>query len=203
MIRAFMFLLLMLACCVARAQVPPGEPYDPSRHVNPIVTFVDSKAFRPSTFKEAQDATDITLLGLSRDEGTLVSVEIALPTLKRVDVLGRKTDVTFYPVIRQKFKLSAGGEMTLYSFKKPKVPPPPELYGMIYQDALSPRKRKPNERRFGSADAPERLQIRGAGALLFDKDGELTLAWEEGGVTYAATTTSPRRSFFRLLEDLL
>ena len=200
---SFLVLLFVLAPA-AFAQLPtPGDSYDPAKHENPIITFVESKDFKPSTYNEATKSADLTLLGLSKEEGTLDRIAIAEVGIKKVDVLQHRMDVTFNPVVRQTFKLVEGGEMVLHSFKTPKLPLPRELQDALLQEALASVKKKPSERRFGPAGAPEQLALRGTRALLFDRDGDLTIAWQEEGVTYTAEAKVPRKSFFRLLSDLL
>ena len=56
--------------------------------------------------------------------------------------------------------------------------------------------------RFGGS-APEMLEIRGTAGLLFEKDGKVTIYWEEAGAGYTVTSSLPRRQLFRIIEDLL
>jgi anti-sigma factor RsiW len=44
--------------------------------------------------------------------------------------------------------------------------------------------------RFGGATS-ETLEIRGTGGLLFEKDGQNTVYWEENGVGHTATAALP------------
>ncbi len=200
MIRLTSFLLfLAISATPGLAQVPPGDPYDAAKHPNPIVTYVTNAAFQNSGFAEAQQAADIELLGLSRDEGTLASVDLADAALRRVRVMGRNVDVTFYPVVRQKFQLKAGGDLVIYSFKNPKSPVPPA----ILDQAALVKPKNPAEGRFGAGPGPEQLEIRDSRGLLFEKDGQITVFWQEGGACHTATASMPRRDLFRLLEDLL
>ena len=69
-------------------------------------------------------------------------------------------------------------------------------------EAAVERKKKPAEMRFGGAK-PEVLEIRGARALLFEKDGSLTVYWQEQGVGHTATASMPRQTLFEIIEDLL
>jgi hypothetical protein len=56
--------------------------------------------------------------------------------------------------------------------------------------------------RFGGT-APEVLEIRRTEGLLFEKDGKITVYWEERGVGHTATSTLAREELFRIIEDLL
>ena len=142
-------------------------------------------------------------MGLSKEEGTLQDVALAEVGIKKVDVLQRRMEISFSPVVRQTFKLVGGGEMILHSFKSPKVPLPLEMQDALLQEAIASVKKKPSERRFGPVSAPEQLALRGTRALLFEKDNQLIIAWQEEGVTHTAASSLPRKSFFRLLDDLL
>ena len=73
----------------------------------------------------------------------------------------------------------------------------------VLNQAAFTKTKKPEEARFGKADAPEMLDIRGSHALLFDQDGELTLFWIESGIGYTAAARIPQKDLFRLVEDLL
>ena len=64
------------------------------------------------------------------------------------------------------------------------------------------KKKKPSETRFGG-EKPETLEIRGARALLFEKDGSTTVYWQEGGIGHTATSSMPRKDLFEVIEDLL
>jgi len=115
---------------------------------------------------------------------------------------GFRTDVTFYPVVRQKFTLAGGAEFTLYSFRFPKVSLPRDFGRMVLNEAATEKKKKPSEMRFGGR-AAEMVDIRGIGGLLFDERGAVTIYWEEEGSGHTATAALPRRELFRIIEDLL
>src|SRR5215469_2313155 len=102
-------------------EIPPGATYDPAKHVNPMVTFVQSKDFKSATYKEAQDIGDFPLLGISKETGTLDSISVAQPPVDASKELRLNVKATFYPVVRQVFKIAGGGEMVLCSFKTPRV----------------------------------------------------------------------------------
>jgi hypothetical protein len=198
----FVTILVLLAVPQAlSAQIPPGDSYDPSKHVNPIITFVQAKDFKPSTYKDAGDMAGFPLMGLSKETGTVESVDVADAGIQNVRV-GRSTiKITFYPVVRQTFKLADGTTLALYSFKNPKIP---NQNAGPFSEGLPPnRGRDPKDRRLGDVKAPEELEIRGFPGVLFDKNGTLTVAWQEEGVTHTATSTLSRRAFFRILDDLL
>jgi hypothetical protein len=205
MIRTFTFLLFMSLSSAAFAQIPPGDPYDASKHVNPIITFVLAKDFKPSTYEEAVKQAEITLLGLSKETGTLTGIDMADAGIRNIRD-GRSTvKATFYAVVRQTFKLAAGSELVLYSFKPPKVPERPQI--MREGPQLGPifGSRDPKDKRLGPGPAPEELEIRGKRALLFEKEKDevRTVAWEEDGIMHTATSSLPLKAFFRVLDDLL
>src|SRR3989442_341808 len=58
------------------------------------------------------------------------------------------------------------------------------------------------EMRFGGT-APEQLEIRGARGLLFDKEGQITIYWQEEGVGHVAMASLARQELFRVVDDLL
>ena len=199
-----MFLVVLMFSPGAAAQTPPpGAPFDASKHPNPIVTFVEEKDFKPVTYDKAKADAGIDLLGLSQDEGKRGSVELAEGRLaKNMSILNFRTDVTFYPVVRQKFRLANGSDLVLYSFRFPKVTLPREYARMILNEAAIEKKKKPSEMRFGGT-APEQLEIRGARGLLFDKDGQVTVYWQEEGVGHVAMASLGRQELFRVVDDLL
>src|SRR5262245_23745066 len=171
MIRFVTILTLLAAPQALLAQIPPGDSYDPSKHVNPIITYVQAKDFKPSNFKSAGEMAGIPLMGLSKDTGTAESVDVADAGIQNVRV-GRGTlKVTFYPVVRQTFKLADGDGTTLvlYSFKNPKIPN--QNAGPFSEGLPQGRGRDPKDKRFGDVKAPEELEIRGFPGVLFDKDG--------------------------------
>jgi hypothetical protein len=201
MIRFVTILSLLALPQALLAQIPPGDSYDPSKHVNPIITYVQAKDFKPSTYKTAGETAGIPLMGLSQDTGTVDSVDVADAGIQNVR-LGRSTvKVTFYPVVRQTFKLADSASLVLYSFKNPKIPN--QSAGPFSEVIPQGRGRDPRDRRLGDVKAPEDLEVRGLPAVLFEKDGTITVAWQEEGVTHTATSTLSRRAFFRILDDLL
>ena len=164
---------------------------------------MEEKDFKPASTDQAKKDAGIDLLGLSREEGTRESIEIADGRfVKNMNILVVRTDVTFYPVIRQKFKLSQGADLVLYSFKFPKVALPQDFTRIVLNEAAMERKKKPAQMRFGGAK-PETLEIRGARALLFENDGQTTVYWQEQGVGHTATSSLPRKDLFEIIEDLL
>jgi hypothetical protein len=204
MFRVALFVFAVLLSTVAVAQTPPpGAPYDASRHPNPIVTFVEEKDFKPGTYEEAKKAAGIELLGLAQDEAKQQSVEFADGRfVKNMPILNFRTDVTFYAVVRQKFKLSGGSDLILYSFRFPKVALPPQYTRMVLNEAAIEKRKKPSEMRFGG-NPPEELEIRGAPGLLWQKDGQTTVYWEEEGVGHVVTGSQPQEELFRVIEDFL
>jgi hypothetical protein len=203
--------LLALAIAVAAfgalpalAQTPPpGVPFNSSKHPNPIITYVEVKDFKEAASEQVRQQSGIELLGISQDEGKRESVQVADGRfVKNMSILGIRTDVTFYPVVRQKFTLTEGRELILYSFRFPKVALPRDFTQIVLNEAAVERKKKPSEMRFGGAK-PETFEIRGARALLFENDGLITVYWQEDGVGHTATASLPRKEFFEIIEDLL
>jgi hypothetical protein len=198
--------LIVLAAALAAtvlAQVPPGPPYDPAKHINPIITYVGQGDFQSATYQSARDATSIELLGLGQDEATRESIEIARPALKRVRIGLRDVDVIFYPVVREKFRLKTGSMFTLDSFKFPKVPFPPQIAEQILDQAAFAKPRRPADARFGPSSPPEMLRIRGSNALLFEDDGNLTVFWIENGIGHTAAAKLTQKELLELVDDLL
>ncbi len=205
MFRVVCFLVVTLAAAVASAQIPPpGAPFDPSRHPNAIITFVENKDFRAVSPEAAKKDAVIDLLGLSQPRGKRESVAIADGKyVKNMAILSIRSDVTFYPVVRQKFKITDGSDLVLHSFKFPRISGLPRDFAQfVLHEAATEKKKKPSEMRFGGA-APEQLEIRGIPGLLFEKDGEITIYWVEEGVAHTATSSLPRRELFSVVEDLL
>jgi hypothetical protein len=203
MFRITPFLLSLLLPALAPAQVPPGDPYDPARHPNPILTYVVNASFSMSSYAEANEDAGIDLLGLSQSEGTRESIEMARGGIRRTRIGPINPEVTYYPVVRQTFKLTDGGQFVLHSFKFPRLGIPANDARILLNQAAVEKKRDPREMRFGGNDAPEELDIRGQEALLFEKEGLITVYWVESGVGHTATARIPRRDLFRLIEDLL
>jgi anti-sigma factor RsiW len=92
----------------------------------------------------------------------------------------------------------------MYSFRFPKValPIPPNFTQIVLNEAAVERKKKPSEMRFGG-EKPEAFGIRGSPALLFEKDGQTTVYWQEEGVGHTVTSRLPRKELFNVIEDLL
>jgi hypothetical protein len=202
--RVALFLGILALSPVAMAQTPPpGAPFDASKHPNPIITFVEEKDFRPVSSEQAKKDAGIEFLGLSQDEGKRESVEMADGRfVKNMSILNFRTDVTFYPVVRQKFKLAGGMGLVLYSFRFPRVALPREYARIILNEAAIEKKKKPSEMRFGGT-APEQLEIRGARGLLWEKDRQITIYWQEEGVGHVVMAMLDRQELFRVIEDLL
>lgn len=205
MFRAATFLLVFATAATAVAQTPPpGPPFDASKHPNPIVTYVETKDFKALSPDQVKSQAGIDLLGFSQDQARRESLEIADGRyVKSMTILGFRTEVTFYPVVRQKFKLTDGGaDIVMYSFRFPKVALPQEFTRIVLNEAAIEKKKKPAEMRFGG-EKPETFSIRGAGALYFEKEGELTVYWQEEGVAHTITANLPRNELFSIIEDLL
>ena len=195
--------LALLFAAESFAQVPPGLPYDATKHPNVIVTWVTNSDFKTAAYADARDAADIELMALSQTEGKRESIQMAETSLKKVRIGVRDADVTFYPVVRQTFRLTDGAPFVLHSFKFPKVPLPPQLAERVLNEAAFLKTKKPEDARFGLSQPPEMFDIRGYDALMFDRGGELTVFWVEDGVGHTATAKLPQKELFRLIEDLL
>jgi hypothetical protein len=186
------------------SEIPPGPPYDPAKHVNPLITFVQSKDFKSSNYKEAQESADIQILGISKETGTLEGIALAQPPVDAQKELKLNVKANFYPVVRQIFKVEGGGEIALYSFKTPRVQDT-NYFGRLSVGGMPPSRGRDiiNQKRFGKVPLPEELEVRGEPGLLFEDDGTLTVAWQEEGVTYAATSKLSRKALFQVIDDLL
>ena len=188
---------------VGSAQVPAGPPFDPDIHPNPIVTFVRSSDFAPTTCDEAADNAGIEIVGLSSGTATRESIEITEGSVDEVKILGRDIETLFFPVVRQRFELKAGGTLTLYSFRDPSPDIADRfLISVLNQHAFASED-DPEKARFGGVAAPEQLGVLGVPALLFNNDGELTLFWQDRNTSYVADSTIDPDALLRLVEDLL
>jgi hypothetical protein len=123
MLRTATFLLLLCGTVTALAQTPPpGVPFDANKHPNPIITYVEEKDFKATTPEQVRKEAGIDLLGLAQDEAKRESLEMADGKfVKNLPILNLRSDVTFYPVVRQTFKLTTGSDLVMYSFRFPKV----------------------------------------------------------------------------------
>jgi hypothetical protein len=182
-------------------EIPPGPTYDAAKHVNPMITFVQAKDFKSATYKEAQDIVDFPLLGISKETGSLDSISVAQPPVDASKELRLNVKATFYPVVRQIFKIAGGGEVVLYSFKTPRVQD--NSFPRLGVGGMSNRGLDNSKKRLGSVNLPEELEVRGLHGLLFEQDKTLTVAWQEEGVIYTATSSLSRQALFDVIDDLL
>jgi hypothetical protein len=188
---------------VAGAQVPPGLGYDSGIHPNPVVTFVSNEDFRPSGYEEARRMMGTELLGLSGLTASRQAIEIAPGGTLQVRVLGRRTEVLTFPVVRQRFLLDGGEAFELYEFRSPRTDlPADEEEALLNQEALGAA-RDEGEGRFGRVAPPLELSIRGRPALLFSEPDLHTLFWRERGISYVAVSAVAVEDLFNLVEDLL
>lgn len=207
-IRTTTFLAALVLAPSAFGQVPPGVSYDPGKHPNPIVTYVKTKDFRPTTYADARKLAGFDPLGLSEKEGERQSIEIAepKPAAQKVELPNDEfplIKVDYFPVIRQTYLLKTGVALVLDAFKFPKVPiPMNDLTGILNNAAFRPGEKywKP---RFGPSTVPERVTVRGVAALLFDDNKEFVLFWREGTECYVVKTKASRADLFRIAADLL
>src|SRR5215467_13930126 len=96
MFRTGTILLIVATATSVFAQTPPpGAPFDPSKHPNPIVTFVESKDFKPLANVQMQAEEGIDLLGLCQEQGKVESLEVAPGRfVKNMSILNFRTYVT-------------------------------------------------------------------------------------------------------------
>ncbi len=200
-LRALLAILCMTL--VSFGQVPVGDPFDAKKHPNPIVTFVENDEFKPTTYDTARARASIELMGLSQDDGIRASMEMAPGDARKVKILGRKTETLFYPVVRQTFNLTDGESFVLYSFKDPRPDISSEYRVSMLNEHAFKEEKKVKDRRFGVSPPPEKMEIRGSPALLFDNDGELILFWQGRRVAHVAVAVIDREELFRLVRDLL
>jgi hypothetical protein len=207
-IRTTTFIAALLFAAPVFSQVPPGVPFDPMKHPNPIVTYIKSKDFRPTTYADARKLAGFDPLGLSEKEGERQSIEIAepKPATQKIELPNDEfplIKVEYFPVVRQSYLLKTGMTLVLDAFKFPKVPiPMNDLTGVLNNAAFRPGEKywKP---RFGPSTVPERVTVRGVAALLFDDNQEFVLFWREGTECYIVKTKASRADLFRIAADLL
>ncbi|HET9132019.1 MAG TPA: hypothetical protein VFO86_13775 [Terriglobia bacterium] len=207
-IRTTTFIATLLFAASAFAQVPPGVSYDPGKHPNPIVTYIKTKDFRPTTYADAMKLAGFDPLGLSEKEGERKTIEIAepKPASQKIELPNDEfplIKVEYFPVFRQTYVLKSGVALVLDAFKFPKVPiPMNDLTGVLNSAAFRPGEKywKP---RFGQSTVPERTNIRGVAALLFDDNHEFVLFWREGTECYVIKTKASRADLLRIAADLL
>jgi hypothetical protein len=193
--------ILALGAVCAIAQVPAGVPYDPKKHPNPIVTWVEQKDFKMVPFAEAAERVGVDLMSLSRDQGERTSVELATPAAARQKIrsYGEEYEATFYPVMRQTYKLKSGNTFILYTFRFPRALTSADFLNMTaFQKP--PRGVTP---RFGSSPLPDQIDIRGVPGLYFDDGKSRTIYWFELGGGYSVTTNASKDELFKVLGDLL
>jgi hypothetical protein len=193
--------ILGLTALAAVAQVPAGVPYDPSKHPNPIVTWVNARDFKKVSFSEAAEQVGVELMSLSRDQADRESVELAIPSPARqkVRIVGREFEATFYPVMRQNYKLKSGSAFSLYTFRFPRALTTADFLNEV-AFAKPPRGTVP---RFGSLPVPDRIEIRGNPGLYFDDPMRRTVYWFELGAGFSVTTDASKDELFKVLDDLL
>jgi hypothetical protein len=185
----------------AIAQVPAGVSYDAKKHPNPIVTWVNERDFRPATFADAADKVGVELMSLSKDQGERTSVELAIPpaSKQKVRIIGAEYEVTFYPVMRQTYKLKSGNTFILYTFRFPRAQTTADF---LNQAAFGPWPRGETPR-FGPMKLPERMEIRAHPGLYFDEKARRFAYWFELGSGFSVTSNAPMEEFFRVIDDLL
>ena len=192
---------LLAATALVLAQVPAGAPFDAGKHPNPIVTWVNEKDFKKASFLEAAEKVGVEVMSLSKDAGERTSVEVAMPSSARQKLryVGEEFEVTFYPVMRQVYKLKSGKAFQLYTFRYPRALTSADVLNM----AAFQRPPRGTDPRFGSLTVPDRIEIRDAPGLYFDEGKRRTAYWFELGAGYTVTTDADRDELFKVLDDLL
>jgi hypothetical protein len=183
------------------AQVPAGVPFNPSKHPNPIVTWVEEKSFKAATFSAAAAAVGVDTMSLSQDQGRRESVELASPSPARqkIRMAGEDVEVTFYPVMRQNYKLKSGHSFVLYTFRFPRALTSADVLNMV----AFGRPVRGATPRFGLLPVPDRVEIRGNPGLYFDNSKQRTVYWFELGAAHSATTDASKDELYEVLDDLL
>ena len=182
-------------------EIPPGPNYDSAKHVNPLITYVQTRDFKSVSYKEAQDAVDFPLLGVSKETGSVDTIAVAQPPVDASKELKLDVKATFYPVVRQNFKITSGGEVSLYSFKPPRVQE--SSFARLSVGGMRGNRGPNLKKRFGSVQLPEEIEVRGLPGLMFEDEKTLTIVWQEEGVTYAATAGLSKKALFDVIDDLL
>ena len=206
--RTTTFLAAFLCAVTAFSQVPPGVPYNPAKHPNPIVTYIQTKDFRKTTYADAKKVSGFDPLGLSEKEGERQSIEIAepKPTTQKIALPNDEfplIKVEYFPVVRQTYILKTGVALVVDAFKFPKVPIPMNDLTQTLNDAAFRPGDKFWKSRWGPYTIPERIDVRGVAALLFDDNHELVLFWRDGTECYVVKTKASRTDLFRIVADLL
>ena len=194
-------LCLMLSASTLFAQVPAGVPFQQGKHPNPIITWVELKKFVKVPFAEAAQKVGVELMSLSREVGERTAVELATPSSSKQKIrnYGEEYQATFYPVMRQTYKLKTGKTFHLYTFRFPTALTTAEFLNTT-AFAKPPYGVTP---RFGSSPLPEKMDIRGWPGLYFDHRTSRTLYWFELGAGYSVTTDASKEELFKVLDDLL
>src|SRR5688572_231945 len=194
-------ILILSAGSVLLGQVPAGVPYEARKHPNPIVTWVEQKDFVKVAYVEAAEKVGVELMSLSKDVGDRTAVEIATPVKasQKIRNDGEEYEATFYPVMRQTYKLKSGNTFLIYTFRFPRALTTAEFLNIT----AFGRPARGVTPRFGSAPIPDRIPIRGVDGLYFDDGRQRTIYWFEMDAGYSVTTNASREELFMVLEDLL
>ena len=193
--------LVLAGATAAIAQVPAGVPYDSRKHPNPIVTWVEQKDFVKASYAEAAARVGVELMSLSKEHAERTSVEIAIPPSEpqKIRSYGEEYEATFYPVMRQTYKLKSGNTFLLYTFRFPRA--------LTSADFLNftafGRPARGVTPRFGSSLVPDRIDIRGVPGLYFDNGRQRTIYWFEMDGGHSVTTNATKEELFEVLNDLL
>jgi hypothetical protein len=196
--------IAIILLCIAStflAQVPAGVSFNSEKHANPIVTWVQRKDFKTSTFSAAVTAIGVDTITLSKDQGQRDSVELASPSPARqkIRIAGYDVEVTFYPVMRQNYKLKSGHNFSLYTFRFPRA----ATTAAVLNSAAFDRPFRGEVPRFGKLPLPDRIDIRDNPGMYFEGEKERTVYWFELGASHSATTDAPKDELFKVLDDLL
>jgi hypothetical protein len=193
--------LVLSSAADAIAQVPAGVPYDARKHPNPIITWVEQKDFVTVPYAEAAARVGVELMSLSKEHADRTSVEIATPSRdpQKIRNYAEEYEATFYPVMRQTYKLKSGNTFLLYTFRFPRALTSADFLNTT-AFGRPPRGVTP---RFGSSPVPDRIDIRGVPGLYFDNGRQRTIYWFELEAGYSVTTNATKEELFAVLQDLL
>ncbi|HET9220657.1 MAG TPA: hypothetical protein VFR18_27000 [Terriglobia bacterium] len=194
-------LLVLVGATAARAQVPAGVPYDARKHPNPIITWVEQKDFVNVPYAEAAARVGVELMSLSKEHAERTMVEVATPPNgpQKIRNYGEEYEATFYPVMRQTYKLKSGNTFLLYTFRFPRALTSADFLN-ITAFGRPPRGVTP---RFGPSVIPDRIDIRGVPGLYFDNGRQRTIYWYELEAGHSVTTNATKEELFEVLKDLL
>ena len=92
------------------AQVPAGVPFEPGKASESDRDLGRTEGLQEGPFREAAEKVGVELMSLSRDEGERTRWNWPPPSTgrQRIRNYGEEYEATFYPVMRQTYKLKSG-----------------------------------------------------------------------------------------------